>query len=183
MQPGRRYAWAVRCPICGAGDTRVIDSRPADQGAAIRRRRACVECGHRFTTYERGAPVLLVRKRDGRIEPFAPQKLYRGVEAALANRPVQAGALADLLDEIEAAAIAQGAPMDSEDIGRLVLDGLRVLDEVAYLRFASVYKGFQDAEDFGREVAALEGDGLGRDGTEVGQESPALRAGIGEDRS
>lgn len=183
MESARRYPWTMRCPICGADDTRVIDSRPADQGTAIRRRRACAECGHRFTTYERGAPVLLVRKRDGRIEPFSPQKLHLGVEAALADRPVPAAALADLLDEIETTAGARGAPMPSEQIGHLVLDGLRVLDEVAYLRFASVYKGFQAAEDFGREVAALEEGGLGRDGGEVSQETASLRAGVGEDLS
>lgn len=163
MEPRRRYPEAMRCPMCGAVETRVIDSRAADQGTAIRRRRACGECGHRFTTYERGAPVLQVRKRNGSIEPFSPQKLLKGVEAALADRPVPAAAISDLLDEIEAAAAGFGGPMPSEQIGRLVLDGLRVLDEVAYLRFASVYKGFQDAEDFGREVAALEESGLGRD--------------------
>jgi transcriptional repressor NrdR len=181
MTRGRRYASVMRCPICGADDTRVIDSRPADQSTAIRRRRACPECGHRFTTYERGAPVVLVRKRNGRIEPFSPQKLHRGVESALADRPVPSAALADLLDDIEMAAGAHGGPMPSERIGHLVLDGLRVLDEVAYLRFASVYKGFQDAEDFGREVAALEESGLERDGGEVGQESAPLGAGVGED--
>jgi len=163
MEPGRRYAGAMRCPTCGVDDTRVIDSRSADQGTSIRRRRACAGCGNRFTTYERGAPVLQVRKRNGSIEPFSSQKLLKGVEAALADRPVPAAAISDLLDEIEAAATLYGGPMPSEQIGRLVLDGLRVLDEVAYLRFASVYKDFQDAEDFGREVAALEESGLTRD--------------------
>lgn len=181
MGQDHRYASVMRCPICGADDTRVIDSRPADQGTAIRRRRACGACGHRFTTYERGAPVLLVRKRDGRIEPFSPQKVQLGVEAALADRPVGAAALADLLEAIETAAAAYGGPMPSEQIGRLVLAGLRVLDEVAYLRFASVYKGFQDAEDFGREVAALEEGASGRDGGEIRKEAATLGAGVSED--
>ncbi|MBA3360345.1 MAG: transcriptional regulator NrdR [Actinobacteria bacterium] len=146
----------MRCPICGHDDTRVIDSRPADQGAAIRRRRNCGSCGHRFSTYERNAPVVLVRKRNGRIEPFAPEKLQRGVEAAFAGSAVPGPGLAQLLEEIEAAAATHAGPISSSQIGRLVLAGLRELDEVSYLRFASVYKGFQVAEDFEREVAALE---------------------------
>ena len=172
-----RYPAAMRCPMCGEEDTRVIDSRPTDQGTTIRRRRACGQCGHRFTTYERGLPVLLVRKRSGRLEPFSPQKLHRGVEAALADRPVSPAALAELVDEVEAAATAFGGPMPSEVIGRLVLDSLRVLDEVAYLRFASVYKDFQKAGDFGREVAALE-DGSAGDVREVGEDPTPLGAGV-----
>ena len=171
----------MRCPMCGAEDTRVIDSRPADQGTSIRRRRACATCGHRFTTYERGVPVLLVRKRSGRLEPFSPQKLHRGVEAALADRPVPASALAELLDDVEAAATAHGGPMSSDAIGRLVLDGLRVLDEVAYLRFASVYKDFQGADDFGREVAALEVQSA-REGGEIGKNPAPLGAGSLKER-
>ncbi len=183
MTAAGRYPAAMRCPMCGVEETRVIDSRPAEQGTSIRRRRACAECGHRFTTYERGAPVLLVRKRNGRLEPFSPQKLHRGVEAALADRPVSPAALAELLDDVEAAATAHAGPMPSESIGRLVLDGLRILDEVAYLRFASVYKDFQGAGDFGREVAALEGesarDASGvRDAREVGKDPAPLGAGV-----
>lgn len=150
------YAASVRCPICGHEETRVIDSRPADQGATIRRRRSCSVCGHRFTTYERNAPVVLVRKRNGRIEPFAPEKLQRGVEAAFAGGTIPGPGLAQLLEEIEAIAANHAGPIQSDQIGRLVLDGLRELDEVSYLRFASVYKGFQVAGDFEREVAALE---------------------------
>ncbi|MGQ0849825.1 MAG: transcriptional regulator NrdR [Actinomycetota bacterium] len=146
----------MRCPICGAEETRVIDSRPAEQGGSIRRRRSCAECGHRFTTYERGAPVLLVRKRSGRLEPFSPLKLQKGGAAALADRPVLGETLNEFLDEVEASTAAHGGPMPSKDIGKMVLDWLRGADEVAYLRFASVYKGFSGAEDFGREVAALE---------------------------
>jgi transcriptional repressor NrdR len=155
IRPGD-YAAAVRCPICGHDDTRVIDSRPADQGVSIRRRRSCVSCGHRFTTYERNAPVVLVRKRNGKIEPFAPEKLQRGVEAAVAGREVSAPGLAQLLEEIEAAAATHAGPMPTDQIGLLILNGLRGMDEVSYLRFASVYKGFEVAEDFEREVAALD---------------------------
>lgn len=172
-----RYPAVMRCPMCAFEDTRVIDSRPADQGTSIRRRRACAECGHRFTTYERGVPVLLVRKRSGRLEPFSPQKLHRGVEAALADRPVSPAALAEFLDDVEAAATAHGGPMSSEAIGRLVLDGLRVLDEVAYVRFASVYKDFQGAGDFGREVAALKRVSAG-DGGEIGDDPASLGTGV-----
>ena len=177
MSSAGRYPAAMLCPMCGVEDTRVIDSRPADQGTSIRRRRACAACGHRFTTYERGVPVLLVRKRNGRLEPFSPQKLHRGVAAALADRPVSAAAIAELLDDVEAATTNHGGPMTSESIGRLVLDGLRVLDEVAYLRFASVYKDFQAAGDFGREVAALKAGSVG-EGAEVGKNSATFGAGV-----
>ncbi|MGH8923580.1 MAG: transcriptional regulator NrdR [Acidimicrobiia bacterium] len=179
----RRYPVSVRCPICGGDETRVIDSRPAEQGSSIRRRRSCGVCDHRFTTYERNAPVLLVRKRSGRLEPFAPEKLQKGVEAALADRPVPVNALSELLEDLESAAANHVGPIPSEQIGRLVLDRLRVLDEVAYLRFASVYKAFQDAEDFGREVAALEtASGSGRQGVESPDEAAPLGVGRGEDR-
>lgn len=100
--------------------------------------------------------MVLVRKRNGRIEPFAPEKLQRGVEAAFAGGVVPGPGLAQLLEEIEAAAANHAGPIPTDRIGRMVLAGLRELDEVTYLRFASVYKGFQVAEDFEREVAALE---------------------------
>jgi len=147
----------MRCPICGAGETKVIDSRPAEGGATIRRRRLCGACGNRFTTYERGTPLLMVRKRSGRLEPFSTEKLSHGVMAAVADRPVPREAVTELVEEIEATVAATVGPVRSEEVGRLVLEGLRQLDSVAYLRFASVYKDFQDAEDFGREMAALTG--------------------------
>ncbi|HKZ21503.1 MAG TPA: transcriptional regulator NrdR [Acidimicrobiia bacterium] len=172
----------MRCPICGNDETRVIDSRPAEQGSAIRRRRSCGVCGHRFTTYERNAPVLLVKKRSGRLEPFAPEKLQTGVEAALADRPVRASAISDLLEDLESVAANHAGPISSEQLGRLVLDRLRVLDEVAYLRFASVYKGFQGAEDFGREVAALE-TASDTKRVESSDEPAPLGVGRGEDGS
>ncbi len=156
-----QYSPGMRCPVCGADDTKVIDSRPADGGAAIRRRRACGACGSRFTTYERGTPVLMVRKRSGMVETFSPDKLSAGVMAAVAGRPVPAEAVAELVEEIEAVMSNQMGPFPSEEIGRLVLAGLRRLDEVAYLRFASVYKDFEHAEDFEREMASLGESGSG----------------------
>ncbi|MGH8914870.1 MAG: transcriptional regulator NrdR [Acidimicrobiia bacterium] len=144
------------CPICGAPSTRVIDSRPAESGQAIRRRRACEGCSHRFTTYERLEPQLVVRKRNGRLEAFSTAKLAVGISAALADRPVSGSAIERLAEEVEASLRGHGSQVSSEDIGREVLQRLRALDEVGYLRFASVYKEFQDAADFEKEVAALE---------------------------
>ncbi len=146
------------CPLCGADDTRVVDSRPADQGASIRRRRACGACGSRFTTYERAEAVLLVRKRDGQIEPFQTAKVRRGFEFALADRPIAADALDGMVERVEHHARAAGPVVDSDVIGRAVLAELRAADEVAYVRFASVYKEFQGLSDFERELAGLEGD-------------------------
>lgn len=152
---GDRYPAGMRCSVCGADDTKVIDSRPADRGTAIRRRRSCAACGSRFTTYERGTPVLMVRKRSGLVETFSSDKLSAGVMAAVADRPVSAQAVSDLVEDIESTVANEQGPFPSEEIGRLVLEGLRQLDKVAYLRFASVYKDFQDAEDFEREMATL----------------------------
>ena len=131
------------CPACGAPTTRVIDSRPAEGGQTIRRRRECETCAHRFTTYER-------------LEPFSTAKLSAGISAALADRPVSGSSIERLADKVEASLRSHGTQVSSEDIGVEVLERLRALDEVAYLRFASVYKEFQDAADFEKEVAALE---------------------------
>ncbi len=146
----------MRCPECHADDTRVIDSRPADDGAAIRRRRLCEACDARFTTYERCERALMVRKRSGEVEPFDAAKLSAGVGAALADRPASATQVSSLVAEVERQVRAGGGIVDSEEIGRAVLEQLRTVDEVAYLRFASVYKEFQGAEDFEREMASLE---------------------------
>lgn len=147
----------MRCPDCGHEDSRVLDSRPVEHGTAIRRRRACEVCGSRFTTYERVIGQRLVRKRSGRTEPFDAEKLRRGVEAALANRPVPSRAVDILLEEVEAEIQVAVGPVPTEEIGRRVLDRLRGLDEVAYLRFASVYREFRDASDFSQALAELEG--------------------------
>ena len=149
----------MRCPLCTADDTRVIDSRPSDGGAAIRRRRQCIECGHRFTTYERAAVTITVVKRDGVLEPFDARKIRSGVESALADRPVPPDTIDRIVSRVEAMAAAGGSSISADEIGRVVLSGLREADEVAYLRFASVYKEFQGARDFEREMAALEDDG------------------------
>lgn len=146
----------MHCPHCDAGDTRVVDSRPADDGQAIRRRRECERCNTRFTTYERCERILMVRKRSGSLEPFDAAKLSAGVGAALADRPASAAQVSTLVARVETAARAEGSVVDSEQIGLAVLERLRRLDEVAYLRFASVYKEFQGTEDFEREMAALE---------------------------
>lgn len=146
----------MECPACGAANNRVIDSRPAEDGRAIRRRRECESCNHRFTTYERLEPQLMVRKRNGRLEAFSSTKLTSGVSAALADRPVSGSEVERLVAEVEDSLRLNGAQVTSEEIGREVLDRLRALDEVAYLRFASVYKEFQDAADFEREMAELE---------------------------
>jgi len=146
----------VRCPWCQSLDDRVVDSRLAEDGAAIRRRRECTACGGRFTTYERldEAP-LWVLKRGGQREPFDRVKVIAGVRAATKNRPVSEEQLDTLALEVEEALRHLGAEVSSQQIGVAVLEGLRELDEVAYLRFASVYKGFEDVGDFQREVGLL----------------------------
>lgn len=144
------------CPACGSSEIRVIDSRPAEGGAAIRRRRECEICDHRFTTYERLEPQLMVMKRSGRLEPFSSTKLASGISAALADRPVSGSDVESVVDQIEDAVRAAGPQVSSEEVGRLVLECLRELDEVAYLRYASVYKEFQGAADFEKEMAELE---------------------------
>ena len=146
------------CPACGASEIRVIDSRPAENGSSIRRRRQCEMCTHRFTTYERLEPQLMVLKRSGKFEPFSPPKLASGISAALADRPVSGSDVESVVDELEEAVRATGPQVSSEAIGRLVLDRLRELDEVAYLRYASVYKEFQEAADFEKEMAEMESD-------------------------
>ncbi len=146
----------MQCPTCGASENRVIDSRPAEDGRAIRRRRECEECDSRFTTYERLEPQLMVRKRSGRLEAFSRTKLASGVSAALADRPVSGSEVEGLVVAVEDSIRADGSQVTSEKIGREVLERLKNLDEVAYLRFASVYKEFQGAADFEREMAELE---------------------------
>ncbi|MBT8207328.1 MAG: transcriptional repressor NrdR [Acidimicrobiia bacterium] len=146
----------MNCPFCHSADTRVIDSRPADGGHAVRRRRTCAVCSERFSTYERPIVVAMVRKRTGELQPFDSAKVRRGIENALADRPVPEESIANLVSEIDTFAHAGGAQITAEDIGQRVLSGLRAIDEVGYLRFASVYKEFQGADDFEREMAALD---------------------------
>jgi transcriptional repressor NrdR len=148
----------VRCPACSHLDDKVVDSRQADDGATIRRRRECLSCGQRFTTFERLEEVpLVVVKRSGDRVPFDRSKIVEGIGAATKGRPVSdeaiAAAAADLEDQFRLA----GPEITSEQVGLAVLDRLRDLDQVAYVRFASVYKGFDDPADFQREVRLLKG--------------------------
>ncbi|MEA2900292.1 MAG: transcriptional repressor NrdR [Actinomycetota bacterium] len=149
----------VRCPGCAHLDDRVIDSRQADDGAAIRRRRECLACGRRFTTFERveEAP-LIVLKRSGSGQPFSRSKLVAGMRAAAKNRPIGDDQLEAVAVEIEEQARLKAPEVTSAEVGRLVLDRLRRLDEVAYLRFASVYKVFEEPGDFQRELGLLKKD-------------------------
>lgn len=134
----------------------MVDSRLADDGAAIRRRRECLNCGRRFTTFERVDEVpLWVVKRSGQREPFDRGKLVAGVRAACKNRPVTDEMLDDLAVRVEEALRATSPEPSSQQVGMAVLEQLKALDDVAYLRFASVYKGFEDAGDFQREVGLL----------------------------
>jgi transcriptional repressor NrdR len=146
----------VRCPYCRANDDKVVDSRLAEESAAIRRRRECLACGRRFTTYERvdEAP-LLVCKRSGAIEPFDAAKLRSGIERAATGRLDEA-AVDQLVGDVEEELRAIGGEVPSDRVGMAVLERLRSLDHVAYLRFASVYKGFEDLADFEREVGELQ---------------------------
>jgi transcriptional repressor NrdR len=144
----------MHCPFCRASDTRVVDSRVTDDGAAIRRRRQCAECGRRFTTVEQAS--LVVVKRGGATEPFSRAKVLAGVRKALQGRPVTEDDLALLAQRVEETIRATGAAeIDSHEVGLAVLGPLRELDEVAYLRFASVYRSFESLEDFEAEITLL----------------------------
>jgi transcriptional repressor NrdR len=146
----------VRCPSCSSLDDKVVDSRQADDGSAIRRRRECLQCGRRFTTFERVEEVpLVVVKRSGEREPFDRLKVVAGLKAACKNRPVDDVTLETLATEVEESLRLDGPEVTSQQIGLTVLDRLRRVDEVAYVRFASVYKGFDDPSDFEREVGLL----------------------------
>lgn len=146
----------MRCPWCGGEDVKVVDSRSAEQGTAIRRRRECRSCGRRFTTFERIEDVgLMVRKRDGSKEPWDRGKLLAGIRKAIVNRPVTEQQVAQVVDRIEARLRRKGPLVTSEQIGLEVLQQLQRLDQVAYMRFASVYKDFQQLTDFERELGVL----------------------------
>jgi transcriptional repressor NrdR len=147
----------MRCPFCQARDSRVIDSRDLAGGGAIRRRRECVECGRRFTTYERvEIGGLVVVKRDGRREAFDPNKLRQKLRVALTKRPVGEHDIDHLVERVEAEMMGLGlSEVPSTAIGEEVLKQLKALDHVAYIRFASVYRQFADLEDLRREIADL----------------------------
>ncbi len=144
----------MRCPYCRHPDSRVLDSREADDGALIRRRRSCPECGKRFTTVEEA--VLAIVKRSGVTEPFSRSKVISGVRKACQGRPVDEDSIALLAQRVEEAIRAKGAAeVPSHEVGLAILGPLQELDEVAYLRFASVYRSFNTLEDFEREISAL----------------------------
>ena len=144
----------MRCPYCRNPDSRVLDSRDAEEGSVIRRRRSCPECGKRFTTVEQAS--LMVVKRSGVTEPFSRDKVLAGVKKACQGRPVDDDRLALLAQRVEESVRAMGiAEIDAYEVGLAVLVPLRDLDEVAYLRYASVYRNFESLADFEAEIAGL----------------------------
>jgi transcriptional repressor NrdR len=144
----------MRCPFCRHPDSRVVDSREVDEGQVIRRRRSCSHCSRRFTTVEEA--VLAVVKRSGVTEPFSREKVVNGVRRACQGRPVDEDALQQLAQRVEESIRTTGcAEVPSHEVGLAILGPLRELDEVAYLRFASVYRSFSSIEDFEKEIADL----------------------------
>ncbi|MFE9956737.1 transcriptional regulator NrdR [Micromonospora sp. NPDC005299] len=153
----------MRCPYCRHADSRVVDSREADDGQLIRRRRSCPECGKRFTTVEEA--VLAVVKRSGVTEPFSRIKIIGGVRKACQGRPVDDDSIALLAQKVEETVRAKGAAeIPSHEVGLAILGPLRDLDEVAYLRFASVYRSFDSLADFEREIETLRAAARAREG-------------------
>jgi transcriptional repressor NrdR len=165
----------MHCPFCRHSDSRVVDSRVHDDGAAIRRRRACPECGRRFTTVETSS--LSVTKRSGVTEPFSRTKVVSGVRKACQGRPIDEDALALLGQRVEEAIRATGlAEVPADEIGLAILGPLRELDEIAYLRFASVYKSFECLGDFEAEIALLRAETL-RPGRSAGDALDGVASG------
>lgn len=151
----------MRCPYCGSLDDKVIESRTMANGESIRRRRECISCGYRFTSYERieEKPFMVV-KRDGRRQPFEHSKLFKGIERALEKRSVATATIENLVNEIEDEAIMKSKgshEITTSDLGELVLSHLYKLDKVAWIRFASAYKHFESLEEFITEVKNAEG--------------------------
>ncbi len=149
----------MRCPVCGNPDSKVVDSRPSDEFNSIRRRRECLACSNRFTTYERlGDNPIIVIKSDGGSQVFDREKLYRGISIACAKRPnISNEKKCEIIDSIEAELRNSGkTEIKSKDLGDIVLGHLRGLDDVAYIRFASVYKDFQTLDEFQEALKGLE---------------------------
>lgn len=151
----------MRCPVCGHPESRVLESRPTEDGAVIRRRRECDACAERFTTYEKVQPArLMVVKKDGRREPFDPQKIFEGMVVACTKRPVSMQSIERAVAGIERE--LRNRPereVPTREVGELVMERLRSLDEIAYVRFASVYLGFEDLRRFRDELDRLMGAG------------------------
>lgn len=150
----------MRCPKCGCEESKVVDSRPAENNDSIRRRRECVFCGFRFTTYERREELpLVVRKHDGSKEPFDREKLMRGLVRATVKRDIPIDVLDKLIGDIEGELRDHGTTeVDSSALGEMVLHRLADIDKVAYVRFASVYRDFKDIEEFSAELRRLSGE-------------------------
>jgi transcriptional repressor NrdR len=146
----------MRCPWCKAEDDRVVDSRPAEGGATIRRRRECHACGRRYTTFERVEELgLMIVKRGGSKDPFDRDKVADGIRKAVKNRPVSEEQIARVVDRVQDRLRRKGPVITSQQVGLEVLASLAKLDQVAYMRFASVYKDFQEITDFERELGVL----------------------------
>jgi transcriptional repressor NrdR len=154
----------MRCPSCNSLDTQVKDSRPTEDSSVIRRRRVCVSCNFRFTTFERvQLRELTVIKRNGRRVPFDRDKLLRSVQIALRKRPVEPERIDEVVSKIVRELESQGeSEITSETIGEMVMEHLRALDDVAYVRFASVYRNFREAKDFEAVLGELSGDEDGK---------------------
>jgi transcriptional repressor NrdR len=154
----------VRCPFCVTDEDKVIETRVSKDGSEIRRRRECTGCNRRFTTYERIEESMpLVIKTDGRREPFDRNKIEHGMQAAVAKRPVSRAQVADLALEVEREISELGVPeIGSRQIGERVLPKLRALDEVAYVRFASIYRDFRDLDEFAKELDQMRGEDTGQ---------------------
>ena len=163
----------MRCPFCDHAESKVIDSRESKKGLSIRRRRECLACQRRFTTYEKIEEIpYMVIKKDGSRQPFDSQKLLRGLLKACEKRPIPVGRLEEIVEEIESR--LQEKPdkeISAAEIGLYVMDRLKALDKVAYVRFASVYRQFQDLSDFEAEVARISEGAPG--GAAAAKESPS----------
>ena len=146
----------MRCPWCGHSDDKVVDSRRTEQSEAIRRRRECLSCGRRYTTFERIEDIgLLVVKRDGTREPYEREKVLAGIHKAIVNRPITEQQVAQIVGRVEERLRRRGPEVTSQQVGLELLSHLAKLDQVAYMRFASVYKDFQGITDFERELGVL----------------------------
>ena len=148
----------MRCPTCSSEDTKVLESRLADSGRTVRRRRCCAACNHRFTTYEKEElPVFSIMKKDSRIEAYNRDKLFRSIQIACQKRPISYEQIDGLISRIERHIQESGErTVNSQRLGDLVMETLNTLDKVAYVRFASVYKDFQDPSEFMKEIKNLD---------------------------